>query len=297
MDLGTTGVAIAGILLVSYGFKSGDFVSALILGIVLAVLSLKLIHRTALDLTDIISPKLVHRVKKIVENTEGVVNVGPILMRRSGNRIFSEITLSLRGDTSFERAHDISIDVERNIKNELPNLDTTIHFEPSWKEVPLDSRVYDLANSVTGVKSVHNVSSYKSEGKVYASLHVMVDRSINLQEAHYISELIEEKIKDETKIENVTIHLEPYVSVPDNPKIEGKSTENKIRKILAEFNEIKKVSRVDTFYFQDSQKIDISCSFDRNESIENIHELTSKIEKRIKTKFKNSIVTIHPEPA
>src|SRR3972149_2691421 len=49
--------AIIGIVLVSYGFYNGDFVAALILGVVLVILSLKLMHKTALDLTDIISPE------------------------------------------------------------------------------------------------------------------------------------------------------------------------------------------------------------------------------------------------
>ena len=105
MDLGSTIVAIVGIVLVSYGFYNGDFVAALILGVVLAILSLKLIHKTALELTDIISPELVRKVKEIVVNTEGVIGVEAILMRRSGDTIFADVTISLRGDTSFDRAH------------------------------------------------------------------------------------------------------------------------------------------------------------------------------------------------
>jgi divalent metal cation (Fe/Co/Zn/Cd) transporter len=66
MDLGSTLVAIAGIVLVTYGFYSGDFIAALILGGVLAVLSLKLIYRTSQELTDIISPELVKKVRQII---------------------------------------------------------------------------------------------------------------------------------------------------------------------------------------------------------------------------------------
>ena len=61
MDLGSTLVAILGIVLVTYGFYSGDFIAALILGGLLAVLSLKLIYKTAQELTDIISPELVRK--------------------------------------------------------------------------------------------------------------------------------------------------------------------------------------------------------------------------------------------
>ena len=51
MDLGSTTVAIIGIILVTYGIYFGDFVAALILGGLLAVLSIKLVYKTALDLT------------------------------------------------------------------------------------------------------------------------------------------------------------------------------------------------------------------------------------------------------
>ncbi|MBA4460553.1 MAG: cation transporter, partial [Nitrosopumilaceae archaeon] len=106
MDLGSTLVAIAGIVLVTYGFYSGDFIAALILGGVLAVLSLKLIYRTSQELTDIISPELVKKVRQIISNTEDVIEVGAILMRRSGDTIFADVTISLRGDTSFDKAHE-----------------------------------------------------------------------------------------------------------------------------------------------------------------------------------------------
>jgi cation diffusion facilitator family transporter len=150
MDLGSTVIAIVGIVLVSYGFYNGDFVAALILGALLVILSLKLIHKTALDLTDIISPKLVKKVKEIVTNTEGVLGVGEILMRRSGETIFTDIIISLRGDTSFDRAHEITNMVENNIKNKMPNAIITTHFEPDWKNVPLDAKINDIAKSVDG---------------------------------------------------------------------------------------------------------------------------------------------------
>ena len=101
MDLGSTLVAIIGIVFVTYGFYHADFVAALVLGVLLSALSLKLIYRTAMELTDIISPELVRSVREIVENTEGVLGAGPILMRKSGDIIFADVTISLRGDVSF----------------------------------------------------------------------------------------------------------------------------------------------------------------------------------------------------
>jgi len=297
MDFGSTMIAIVGIALVSYGFYLGDFIAALILGVVLAILSLKLIYTAGMDLTDIISPELVKQARQIVTNTEGVIELGPILMRRSGDTIFADITISLRADVSFDKAHEISNNVETNIKNKIPNAAITIHFEPNWKGVPRNSKVNDIVSSIDGVKEVHNISSYSSEGKVYLSLHVMVDQKINLDSAHKISEIIEEKIQREIpETEHVTIHLEPFVTIPENLKVESKKTGEQINKLLNEYKEIKKIGRIVTLNFKDVLKIDIDISFEKNLTIEEVHGLTSQIEQKIRNEFKNSVITIHPEP-
>ena len=297
MDLGSTVIAIAGIVLISYGFYYGDFVAALILGGLLAVLSIKLIYKTALDLTDIISPELVKNVREIATSTEGVIDANPILMRRSGDTIFADITISLRGDTSFDKAHEISNNVERNIKNRISNSSITIHFEPNWKDVPLDAKILDIAKSVDGVKEVHYVSTHKTKGKTYSDLHVMVDKEINLLSAHKISEIVEQKIQENIpEIEHVTIHLEPFVTVPENFKLEDKIVEEEIRIVLEKYPEIKKIGRIISLNFENILKIDIDCSFDKELSIEKVHDLTSKIEHVIRTQIKNAVITIHPEP-
>ncbi len=297
MDLGSTIVAIVGIVLVSYGLYFGDFVAALILGVLLAVLSVKLVYKTALDLTDVISPELVKNVREISILTEGVIDAGPVLMRRSGDTIFADVTISLRGDTSFEKAHEISDNVERNIKKKIPNASTTIHFEPNWKDVPLDAKILEIAKRVEGVKEVHNVITHKTKGKIYSNLHVMVDREIDLETAHKISEIIEQKIQEHIPdITHATIHLEPFVTVPENFNVEDIETEEKIKTILEKYPDIKKIGRILSLKFENILKIDIDCSFDKYLSIEKVHDLTSEIEHNIRAEIKNSVITIHPEP-
>ncbi|MCH8914557.1 MAG: cation diffusion facilitator family transporter [Thaumarchaeota archaeon] len=297
MDLGSTIIVIVGIVLISYGFYYGDFVAALILGGLLVVLSIKLIYRTALDLTDIISPELVKNVRDIAKSTKGVIDANPILMRRSGDTFFADITISLRGDTSFDKAHEISNNVERNIKNKISNAAITIHFEPNWKDVPLDAKILDIAKSVDGVKEVHSVSTHKTKGKTYSDLHVMVNKEINLLSAHKISEIIEQKIqKNISEIKHATIHLEPFVTVPKNFYLEDKIVEEEIRIVLEKYPEIKKIGRIVSLNFENILKIDIDCSFDKELSIEKVHDLTSKIEHVIRAEIKNAVITIHPEP-
>ena len=297
MDLGSTVVAILGIVLVTYGFYSGDFIAALILGGLLVILSLKLIYKTAQDLTDIISPELVKKVRTIIGDTQDVIDTGAILMRKSGDTIFADITISIRGDTSFDKAHEISSRVEKNIKNEITNSAITVHFEPTWKDVPLDAKIYDIAKNIDGVKGVHKVITHKSRGKTYSNLHVMVDREINLDLAHKISETVEEKIQENIpEMEHVTIHLEPFLAIPENINLEDKITEEKIKDILKNYSDVKKIGRIISLNFENILKIDIDCSFEKDLSIEKVHDLTSEIEHVIRAEIPNAVITIHPEP-
>jgi len=298
MDLGSTSVAIMGIAFAYSGAYQGDFVAALVLGGLLAVLSIRLVYRTALDLTDIISPSLVLYVRKITSSTDGVVRTGPILMRRAGDTIFADITISLRGDTSFERAHEISANVEQNIADRVPGSEVTVHFEPDWSGVPFNTRILDLARTVKGVRGAHNVNTHNMRGKVYADLHVMVDRKMDLTSAHAISETIEKEIKRQMpEIEHTTIHLEPFVEVPENFDLEDRMLNKRIRMILDRYPQVRSTGRIVSLIFEDSFKIEIDCSFDGSLSIETVHGLISEIERTISLDLDNAVITIHPEPA
>ncbi len=297
MDLGSTLLAIAGIALASVGFFQGDFIAALVLGSLLAALSIKLIYRTAMDLTDVISPEMVSKAEAIVKNTPGVMGVRSVLMRKSGDVVFTEVTVLLRADVSFERAHEISVAVEDNIKSGVAHAAVTVHFEPSWKDVPKESRIKDIAVEIPGVRDVHNINLYTSESKIFVNLHVMVEGDIDLFAAHEIADSVERRIQEGLpEIDHVTIHLEPYVTVPEVFHTDSMDAEEKIRGLVSQYGEIRGVTRVITLNFENMLKIEIDCSFDGTLAIEKVHDVTSEIERKIKSQFKNALITIHPEP-
>jgi len=240
---------------------------------------------------------MVKKVQNIVSNTEGVMSIESVQMRRSGNEVFAEVTISLSGAASFEEAHKISSNVEKNITNSITNSRVTVHFEPTWKDAPLDSKVNNVASSVKGVKGVHNVNSSTSKEGIFISLHVMVDRNMSLEDAHEVSDEIEKQVRGAVpNINHITVHLEPYLAIPKSPPVENITVEEQITKIIKEYPTVKKIGRVITFQLQDVFKIDIDCSFDRNLSIEKVHDIVSEIEHKIRSQIKNAVVTIHPEP-
>ncbi|MDE1725848.1 MAG: cation diffusion facilitator family transporter [Thaumarchaeota archaeon] len=297
MDMGSTSVALVGIVLVIMGFYQGDFVAALILGGLLAVLSLKLIYKNAMELTDAVPESMVRTVHDIVSGTEGVMKTESVQIRRSGSDIFAEVRISLKGTSSFEEAHKISANVEKNIMNNITNSKVTVHFEPTWSDVPIDYVVNNVASSVQGVAGIHNISYSTTKDGVFLSLHVLVDRNMSLEDAHKVSDEIEVQIRKSVEnINHITIHLEPYVSIPKSIPVEDLTIEEQVANIIKKYSSVKKIGRVITFQLQDIFKVDIDCSFDGKLTIEQVHDIISEIEYKIKNQIKNAIVTIHPEP-
>jgi cation diffusion facilitator family transporter len=309
-DLASTSVAFVGLWLVTTGFGHGDSIAAMVLGGFLAYLSSRFAYQNAMELTDVISPKLVTRVRLAANGTEGVLGSDDIKMRRVGREIFVEATITLPAEISFENAHDISAQVEGNIAKSLEGSgmdvkprNITVHFEPTGNsDLPPESIIEKAAGRVSGVKGVHNilVSKIGSTDSVGVSLHIQVNRSATLVEAHSIANAVEDSIRKRLKgAESITVHLEPlmpHVSTIE-PVADG-SLRDLIRETIAGASDVKRVGKVETYRAAGNVLIiDADCAFNSEMTIEQIHERVSEIEKQIRAKYPGSIVTIHAEPS
>ena len=311
-DLASTTVAFVGLWLVTIGFGHGDSIAAIILGSFLSYLSIRFAYQNAMELTDVISPRLVGKVQQAANETEGVLRSDDIKMRRVGSEIFVEATIALPAEISFESAHDISSRVENNIAKSLSGSgllhvkpgNITVHFEPMLGvDMPAELVIESAASQVSGVRGVHNViiSKIASSHSMDASLHIQVNRSATLAEAHSIANAVEDSIKKQLgAVENITVHLEPVMpDVVGMEPIADSTMHDFIRKaILGSASGVKKVDRIGIYRTTENiLKIDVNCSFSSEMTIEQIHERVSGIEKDIRIKYPGSIVTIHAEPS
>lgn len=305
-DFGSTSVALFGLWLATTGVYAGDAAAAIVLGLFLAYLSSRFAYHNAVELTDTIPPRLVARVRQAALDTEGVLGCSDIKMRRVGREIFVDTTISLKADMSFEKAHETSAQVERNIAKalgigEVQNI--TVHFEPVFSpDLPMESIIERAAARVSGVKGVHNIiaSRIGGTGRIEVSLHIQVNRSATLSEAHAIASAVEESIKGQLKDADVTVHLEPLMpGIAGVQPVADVEIQESIMQIVLASPEIKKVGRVAAFRTDDDVlKIDVNCTFspEGHATIEQVHERVTDIEKAIRKRYPGSIVTIHAEP-
>ena len=304
-DLLSTGVVFLGLWLVAIGFNHGDSIAAIVLGGFLAYLSFTFSYRSAMDLTDAISPKLVLKVKEAVYNTNGVLECKDIKMRRVGRETFIEGIVILRANMSFDNAHKISVEVEKNIAKSIggnPNI--LIHFEPIWSsDLSLESIIETVALGIKGVKGVHNISVARVDsGEVInVSVHIQVDRFTKLIDAHSIATLVEDSIKKHIRtVQHVIVHLEPLMpGVQEVRILIDKPMEESIKRIIFSRKDIEHINNIIIYKAnEDILKIDINCVFQTSgETIEQIHEKVSRLERDIRTSYPSAIVTIHAEPS
>jgi len=304
-DFASTIIALVGfglsVGLYSYSNISlySDSFASIFLGILIAYLSLKLTRSSAMDLSDAISPKIVRNIKKEILSAKEVMECKELKARKVGDKMFVEATVIIPNYIGLKEAHSISTKIESDIVKLCGDCAVTIHIEPATT-IPVKKQIESLSTNVEGVKEVHNISSVYASGKLYVTLHAQVEQSLSLEKAHSIAEVIEKNVKHHIRnTENVTVHIEPYSPTPKTFRV-SLIADEEMRKIIKQISEgyaaIVKVDRIMTYESEDKRYINIDCLFARTASVDLVHDIVSDIEKEIRKKFEDAIVTIHSEP-
>jgi len=299
-DFASTIIALVGFGLTFVGGDDRiDATASIVLGLLLVYLTMGLIRTSSMELSDAISKGVVAEVRKEILRTKGVEVCKELKVRRVGTKTYVETTICVPSSMELAEAHEVASQIEASVNRLYSDSSVTVHIEPVGAEKPIEKQIESLATVVDGVKGVHNLSSVYSRGKLYITLHALVDPELSIEEAHAIAEKIEENLTQQiSDIGNVTVHIEPYApKVRREFKIEDAEVRRMIRQIVAAHPDIKNVKRVVTYMSAKRHYINIDCLFDKATSVEAMHDTVSHIEMEIKKKLKEAIVTIHAEPA
>jgi cation diffusion facilitator family transporter len=295
-DLGSTIIALIGFGLATLGFYYGDSIASIFLGFMLIFLSIRLARASIMELSDTASKGLVQKIRKEILSHEGILKCENLKVRKVGSKIFIETTVQVSSFMSLEEAHGLASKIEAKFTETLGSVDATIHIEPSEGETKMDQLVEKLA-TVEGVKEVHEITTVYAGGRLYITLHVYVDPQLSVEEAHAITEKIENRMHAGIKqLENVTVHVEPYGAEVHAGEID----ENKLRDIIQELVKDTErdfyIKRIMTYAAEGKRYVNLDCCFTKKVSITEAHDVASRIEHKIRERFDNVAVTVHIEP-
>ena len=124
---------------VAFGLLIGQFLGipvldplmAMIVAFMVLRLGLGLVYKSGSGLMDESCPETEEKIRELMDRHKSqFVDYHDLKTRRSGDRVFAELHLSLDGSLSVQEAHDFTDHLEWDVENEIPGVDLTIHVEP-----------------------------------------------------------------------------------------------------------------------------------------------------------------------
>jgi cation diffusion facilitator family transporter len=159
--------------------------------------------------------------------------------------------------------------------------------------MPVD-QMEQIALSVPGVLSCHRVRSRGHEQAVYADLHIQVDPAMSTEQAHAIAHEVQHRLHARRPdIHDVTIHVEPSGSLPEEPSQEEIAV--RLRR-LADGSGIG-IHDVWAYEVDGRYHVELHLEAEGTLPLRQAHEMASSLEERARAEISRlAELTIHIEP-
>jgi len=113
-----------------------DPLMAMIVAVLVLKMGVELVLKSGGGLMDESCGETEKEIRRIMDrHHQSFVDYHNLKTRKSGEKVFAELHLSLDGGLSVQEAHDFTDHLEEDVQAEIPNVSLTIHIEPeknSW---------------------------------------------------------------------------------------------------------------------------------------------------------------------
>lgn len=132
-DVWSNIAVIAGLVAASFGLQQGDPIAAFVVAGLVLFTAVGLVREVGGTLTDRApSPEIVDRLREVIEGFSEVRDHHTLRARMVGSHIFLDVCVELDPDLSFQRAHDMSHELNSALRHRIPEVaDAVIHYEPA----------------------------------------------------------------------------------------------------------------------------------------------------------------------
>ena len=299
-DILSSSVVIAGLVFVSFGLPLGDPLSAIGVGILVMITSLRLGKRTLDYLMDKAPAGMTDVVKKSVEGVEGV-KIERVRIRSAGSGHFVDLKISLDRSMSLESSRDIVSEVEAKVREVFADVDIAVQVEPRPSpDEDLSKKIGLIASRQRGIRHVHNIIIHRIDKEIIVDLHLEVDPNMRIKEAHELVSIFESKVKCQLGIKEINTHIETQGKESDLDEGLAQGYPNlveHIKKIAQRFPEIIDCHDISARSIEGKISVSMHCVINAESSVTKAHELTTDLENTLKAELMGlDTVTIHVEP-
>jgi cation diffusion facilitator family transporter len=275
--------------------KQADSVAALGVALIVIYISVQLGIRTVHGLLDTAPAGKVEQITAAISALPGVVDCHHVRLRYSGPNLFIDAHVLVDGMQTLDEAHAITQVIERTVHEIAPDADITVHPEPAnlpRKDDQLKQQIVSAVQGLPGILDCHHVRVRYSGPDIIIDVHVLADGELSLNNAHSLTEQVEQAILQVVPGADITVHAEPT-----NPHENPDQITEQIVSAVEALPGIQNCHNVRVRYSGPDIIIDVHVLADGQLSLNSVHSLTEQVEQAILQVVPDSDITVHAEPA
>lgn len=300
-DVWSSLVVLSGLVFVALGYVWVDAVAAILVALLVLFVSYRLGKRTIDALMDRVPEGLYEQVLDTLRHVDGVEEVRSIRLRPSGAKVFVDTTIAVQRTTAFQEAHAIMDNIEQAIHARHKEIDIVVHAEPAESN---DESIADKVRLIVGRnghRPPHNLEVHYVNGQYHVAFDVEYEEGTSFVQAHELTDHIEREIRREIPaIEHLTIHMEQDQPGPET--VTGHSDEDErlqhaVKNLIDADGRVVTCTNVRLLRIGDRFNLAVSCTFERDRTLEEVHRIVSRLETTLYESFPQlRRVVIHAEP-
>lgn len=291
---------------------------SVILSIWIILSSIKLAFKGIKNVIDVnpINAMILEKLKVQIFSLDHVNGVRDVKVRASGNNLFLEVHLSVEDHISIVHANKIIKAIRTMSKTYFStfNVETVVEMNPLSGESSIGEEIINLLHSIKSefneISDFRNLNVFRIENKYFLSVVIVVDENLSLEEAHELSRLLENQLKEQVpSISRIITHIESeamirklvadhlvYTLIDPQKKREIQIT---LESLLKSNPEVKGYHGLEFWEALDFCTLELHVFFDGSLNISKVHNIVSNLEQQIKETLKIENLTeiiIHSEP-
>ncbi len=299
-DLLSSATVLVGLFFVRLGYPAVDAIASLGIAAYVVWMSIRM-GRSSIDtLMDRAPAGSSARIGQIASRVPGVEEVRRVRVRYVGGEPQTDVVIAISRRVPLERAHDVTEEVERVIREQEPGADVVIHVEPLADEKLVTQQVEAVAMRQSVVAEVHNIAVTSHPEGDHISLHAKFPADMDLESAHGLADTLEREIMAEIPgVVRVDTHLEPLAvgavgaDVTQNHMLLAQWT----KQVAERQPEVHDCHEVLITQSEEGLTIVIHCEAEPQLSVLETHNASTRIEDATHMRWPNvKRVTVHFEP-
>jgi len=263
-----------------------------------------------------ISYIILEEIKEKVFNLDHVNAVEDLKIRIGGNTLFLDVRLSVEDHISVIHANEITKAIHTLSKKYFSsyNVESIVEMNPLSGESSIGEEIinllYSMKSEFNEISDFRNLNVFRIENKYFLSVAIVVDENLSLEEAHELSIMFENQLKEQVlSISRIITHIESdamirelvtdhLVCIPIDPQ-KKREIQINLESLLKSNPEVKGYHGLEFWAALDFCTLELHVFFDGSLNISKVHNIVSNLEQQIKETLKIENLTeiiIHSEP-